>query len=428
MSAGPGRWRWLLGSLGGLLLVPWLSHCRPLEPPRRTVAPGRSSEDTSSPPACEREVTSLESIARVDWAALFKVEARVGAQIRDGLQVARELPDLAAEIEGELRTACNGLVRELGGSERKDARGACEAAFEALDRTRAEIGPDSSIEVTVEPSRCDASMEDMAACASACDGRSEGGQVEVRCEGGEVAGKCNGACEGRCELTAGGRCEGECRGLCDGAMKGACLGRCENGCEDRRPSCLGLTCDSKCQGPMQGICQSECKGSCQLKAGGSCPGVCLGTCSSAKKEPRCSGKLAPQGIRAACEIACGARLLAQVACSSAQVRLRTMESRSALAQSRLERAVEANLGALLAVSVGRRGQLLDVADRGEAIVVGAQQSAAAATREARDERIARCLAASFPAALEAARSVRASVRLATEVAASASNTGPVLAP
>jgi len=389
---------------------------------------GKMPNVPGMPGKCTGDVASIEGIVKTDWAATLKVDAKVGAQIKGGLQAALNLKNLAAEIDGQLKVACNGLAKDLGGGEGKDAQEACKGALKVMGEVKAKIGASAKFSIDIVPPKCSASMSAMADCSGKCDVQATGGKAEVKCEGGEISGECGAKCEGSCDLEAGGKCEGECGGSCDAEMKGSCSGKCEGKCDgkdSKGAECKG-TCEGKCTGgDVKGECKGTCKGGCQLKAGGSCKGTCSGKCSVEMKAPKCSGKLTPPKVSAECSASCDAQVSGKVECSPAKVALKIEGSADASAQAKFEGAIKNNLGAVLKIAIGMKDRLEGVAASGKAVIDGVQAAAKAGAKGGAQGALAitACIAAPFTAAFDAVASVKANVNVSVDVKASASASG-----
>lgn len=375
---------------------------------------------------CDVDVTNISAIAKADWAATLKVDAKVGAQIKGGLQAALNLKNLAAEIDGQLKVACNGLAKDLGAPEGKDAQSACKGAIKVMGEVKAKMGANIKIKLDFQPPKCSASMSAMAECSGSCDVQATGGKAEVKCEGGEISGTCDAKCEGSCELEAGAKCEGECGGECSAEMKGTCEGTCEGKCDgkDSKGECKG-TCEGKCQGNTKGECKGECKGGCQLKAGGSCKGSCSGKCSVEMKAPKCSGKLEPPKVSAECKASCDAQVSGKVECTPVRVAVKIEGSADAQAQAKFEGAIKNNLGGVIKIAVGMKDRLEGVAASGKAVLDGVQAAAKAGAKGGAQGalKITACIAAPFTAAFDAVANVKANVNVSVDVKASASASG-----
>ncbi|MCU0658916.1 MAG: hypothetical protein MUF64_27775 [Polyangiaceae bacterium] len=376
---------------------------------------------------CDVDVANIDAIAKADWAATLKVDAKIGAQIKGGLQAALNLKNLAAEIDGQLKVACNGLAKDLGAPEGKDAQEAGKGAMKVMGEVKAKMGANIKIALDFQPPKCSASMSAMADCSGKCDVQATGGKAEVKCEGGEISGTCDAKCEGSCELEAGAKCEGECGGSCGAEMKGTCNGTCDGKCDgkdSKGAECKG-TCEGKCSGEIKGECKGECKGGCQLKAGGSCKGSCSGKCSVEMKAPKCSGKLEPPKVSAECKASCDAQVSGKVECTPVRVGVKVEGSADASAQAKFEGAIKNNLGGVIKIAVGMKDRLEGVAASGKAVIDGVQAAAKAGAKGGAQGalKITACIAAPFSAAFDAVASVKANVNVSVDVKASASASG-----
>ncbi len=363
------RWRKVSGPVLGvvaLAAVPMLVDCGGL--PKVPGVPNVPGMPGNCP-----DMADASAVANFDWQKEFKLDAEVSGKLKGGLQAAIELKGLAAQIDGELKTACNKLSGDLGGKEGADGPTACKAAIDAMGAVKAKMGASAKISLAIQPPVCSASMDAAADCAGSCDASATGGKAEVKCEGGEISGECGAKCEGSCNVEAGAKCEGTCNGACDAGFSGTCNGTCDGKCDgkDSKGACKGK-CDGKCDVSGGGTCTGSCKGDCKLKAGAECKGSCSGKCSVEMKAPKCSGTVEPPKVSAECKAHCDAKLNASATCTPARVSLNITGSADAAAQAKFKSAVEANLPAILKVAIGMKDKLEGVAASVKGVVDGLQ--------------------------------------------------------
>jgi hypothetical protein len=381
-------------------------------------------------PSCPVETASIDAIAKADWGAALKIDAKAGAQIKGSLQAALNLQKLAAEIDGELKVACGNLAKDLGGTaDAKDGPTQCQAAIKVMGDLKASMGASATFAIDIVPPKCSASMSAAAECSGKCEGNVSGPKAEVKCEGGEISGECGAKCEGSCDVSAGAACEGECGGSCEGDFSGTCGGKCDGKCDGKAGPKGGGECKGKCEGKCdakaQGACKGTCKGNCALKAGGSCKGTCSGRCSVEMKAPKCSGKVTPPKASADCSASCDAEVSGKLECTPASVKLAVKGAANADASAKYQAAIEKNLPAILKVAIGMKDRLEGVAKAGEQVVAGAKATVEVAGKG--DKKIAlklaACVAMPFKGAIDAVASVKANVNVSVDVKASASASG-----
>jgi hypothetical protein len=373
------------------------------------------------------DVSSVQAIASVDWAAEFGLEAQMGAQIKGGLSAALELQAFAGKLDAELKTACSGLATDLGASgEFADGPAACKAAASAMGELRGQLGASAKIALAIEPPRCSASMDVMADCVAECDANVEPGSVEAKCEEGKLAGQCDAECSGSCSMEAGAKCEGTCHGSCDASFSGTCGGQCTGKCDGKKAN--GAACAGKCEGTCsaqaEGSCGGKCSGECELKAAAKCEGTCTGGCSVEMKAPKCEGKVEPPKASAECNAQCEARVSGQLECRPAKVALVIEGAANAEAAAKYKAALETHLPAILKVAIGMKDQALSVAANVKDVAGGVQASIKALKASPQvGARLTACVAAPFKAAFDAAASIKANVDVSVEVKASAEVSG-----
>lgn len=271
----------------------------------------------------------------------------------------------AGELEGSLLAACKDIGQKLDvpAAEMEASAGtppvkaACGAASAKL---RAELGElraqaKLQIEIVAEPPRCEVSMDAYASCAAECDASVQPGQLDLKCEGGEIVGTCKGSCQGQCSVEAEGKCGGSCEGTCEGGCDGTCEGTCEGKCsaKNAQGECAGR-CDGTCHGSCSARCKGECKGECWVKAEAECSGECRGGCSVAYEAPRCTGKVTPPKVEADCQASCDAKLDAKAECKPGRVSVAVKGKAATNVDERLAKlraAIEGSWGAVMVARV-----------------------------------------------------------------------------
>ncbi|MBX7084345.1 MAG: hypothetical protein K1X88_34385 [Nannocystaceae bacterium] len=401
----------LLGSAVGLLVG---SSCD-----LSTVTP---TDVTKAVAGCP-DVSSVAAIASVDWAKEFSLDAKMGAQIKGGLEAAVELKGFAAKLDADLAAACGGLATDLGKpGDYKKGPDACKAAIAAMGEIRGKLGGGVKIALDIRPPHCSTSIDAMADCLAKCDATVQGGKVDVKCEPGKLSGTCDAQCKGSCELHAAAKCEGTCQGSCDASFSGKCGGECSGKCNGKAHKggvCHGK-CEGKCAAHAEGSCGGSCSGSCKMDAGASCSGTCHGECSVEMKAPKCDGKFEPPKVSAECQARCTTEVSAKIECTPAHVGVRVDGGVDAKAVAQYKAALEKHLPAVLKIAVGMKDQAMSVAGNVKAVVEGAEKVVVSLKSDPKiGARLTACVAAPFKAAFDAAASVQANISVSVEVKASA---------
>jgi hypothetical protein len=364
------RWRNIGGPILAVAAAPLLVDCGAVP-----GVPGAGG--------CQVDLSNPQAIMQAN----FGLSADVEGKLKGALAASANLQKLAVQIEGDVAAACGQLAKDLGASDDdiapkeegpgKKAEAACQAAVKVMGELKAKAS--GSLTVDVTPPKCSASMEAMADCAASCDASIKPGEAKVECEGGEISGSCEGECSGTCTVEAGveceGTCSGECSGSCEANFSGKCDGTCKGKCDgkDKEGKCAG-NCEGSCEGSGKGKCGGTCKGtcsaSCEMQGKADCKGSCSGGCSVEMKAPKCSGEVKPPEMSAECQANCDAELNANVECTPAGVVVKLEGAADADAAGKLQAALEANLPALLKVTLGMKGRLEGVMANVQASVEG----------------------------------------------------------
>lgn len=334
----------------------------------------------------------------------------------------------ANEVSTSLRDTCLRIGQSLGipaaemqpTGEQTDTEAACHRVATELRSIMADARAAAGVTVALEmvPPQCEVSMDAYASCAAQCQADIQPGELEARCEGGEIRGTCTGNCTGRCAVEVSGQCGGACEGTCTGSCTGVCRGTCDGQCSARGPDgqCNG-TCRGTCTGTCSAGCTGTCTGTCEVSGQAQCSGECRGGCSVAYTEPRCTGRVVPPRVDADCRAACDARVNAQARCTPARAHLRVTGNLSGDLAARVERArtaIESNYEQILTL----RARVERLASSASEFVSSLREVSGAVGELG--VRAGTCAVAAVTGAARAAASVQVSVRVSIEVSGSVS--------
>ncbi len=402
-----------------VLTTPWIANCKLF-----AKAPDSLGDALDMAKSCP-DLASIDAIAQIDFTSDFKLSTEAAAKVKAGMIAAADLSVLAASVDADLKSACGGLAKDLGGGGETFESGAqaCKAAMKAMGDFKSILGTNVTIDLKASPPICSASMDAMAECAGKCDASVTEGAVKAKCEGGEVLGECSGKCSGKCDLNVAAGCSGTCEGSCDAKFKGSCAGTCEGKCDGKPANgeCKG-TCDGKCDAGAKGTCKGKCAGACAIKGGGKCEGACHAKCDVEMKSLQCTGKVEPPAMSADCKASCDAHASAKLSCSNPSVLAKVKGATDAKAALQYEAALRAHLPKIVQVGVGMASAIEGLASNTKATLEGG----AAAVTDLKSQgpavagRAAVCLGKPLTSALEAAASLQASVKVSVDVKASAS--------
>lgn len=289
-------------------------------------------------------------------ADLSGVDFEADANFQAFAQAAADFAGVAASITTDLTNACRLIAVDLGEDPNSvkdtDPPARMKAwCAKATAKIEAEVKAQGSITVEVQPPYCTANVQAQASCEAKCTAdvscEAELGNVEARCDPGELSVKCEGTCSGSCEGSANVAvsCTGTCEGTCEGTCNGTCSGNTATG--------------TNCNGVCEGECSGKCRGSCTVAAAANveCEGECKGSCTGEATAPKCTGELTPPSAKcqgsAECSGSCEASASAKVECKEPSVNVVATGTVSAQAVASLE----ANLPKIMAVFKVRGAQL-----------------------------------------------------------------------
>ncbi|MCB9597060.1 MAG: hypothetical protein H6719_30330 [Sandaracinaceae bacterium] len=261
-----------------------------------------------------------------------------------------EFHTAAMDTQRTLLDACQQMGRalempaaQLSGEGPEGTRTVCAAVSQTLRTEMAAIreGTQMTAEVRTRPPHCEASLDAYASCAARCDVSVTPGEMEMRCEGGEIRGQCSATCTGHCAVDVQASCSGVCEGICEG-------------------NCSARNADGSCAGS----CDGTCRGQCVAEANAQCTGECRGGCSVEWQAPRCTGHYRPPEVDANCRAACEAHVDATLECTPGEAELVITGGPDAAAQERIAKVREAvRVGLATVLTVRERVQRLQQSGR-----------------------------------------------------------------
>jgi hypothetical protein len=221
----------------------------------------------------------------------------------------------------------------------------------AVTQINATVTANGTITVTIQPPSCQFSASAQAKCEGSCSANvmceAELGDVEARCDPGQLSGKCDGACSAKCEGSA------NLAVTCDGVCEGTCEGTCAGNCSATGPG-------GECRGACDAQCSGQCRGSCTMSGGANvaCEGNCTGGCDVQLRAPRCTAELTPPSAmcqgEAECSGSCKASASAKAECTPGSVEIEAQGNIDATAIASLK----LNLPKILMIAQARGEVLL----------------------------------------------------------------------
>ncbi len=393
------------------------------EAPEASASAAASAPPKPGDPTCP-DLAHAERIASFDWSSAFGLDAAKSARARGTTGTAAETKAFAADVEGELRSACSRLARDLGGAGAfASAEAACLAANEAVRSARAKLAP-SRVNVSFKSPQCFAPAQAFDECMRACDPAATLPAGVALCAKGSLGGKCSGACEGSCVLAGGAKCPGSCQGECEGAMVGTCDGTCVGRCDGRDMTgsksgpCKG-SCEGRCTGgSMRGECRGKCEGACSTRAE-TCPGFCAGRCSTGWREVECGSGFAGTPAEGQCEAFCTTRADRKATCAPARAEVQVDKPKDAAAAQRFAAALERSLPAVVRLSQGLRGRLAAASSRNEKAVADGVKALTGEAEPKATAGFGACMGPVFRAVADGSASLRTNLKAAELVEAGA---------
>lgn len=316
------------------------------------------------------------------------------------LRATNEFHEAAFAIAGDLQSTCQRMGVALGMSDAEltaqggDVGAVCRTMNGRLRDEMTAMRSQSQVRVDVQARapHCEVSVDAYAGCVAECEARVTPGQVDLRCEGGEIRGYCDAQCSGSCAVDVQASCSGVCEGACEG-------------------TCSATAADGSCAGQ----CQGTCHGRCVVSGQASCQGECRGGCSVEYREPYCTGTVRAPEVSSRCQASCDARVEAQARCTPGEMTMNVSGLSDPALVARVDRvraAIHEGAASILAI----RTRTERLRDSGRAIVEiapGLPEAAATVSIGA-----VACASAAAASTAEAMSSVSVSVDVSVEVSAS----------
>jgi hypothetical protein len=363
---------------------------------------------------CGDAASALEGCDEFSAEADFGGRLDIDVRVKSFMRAAGSFKVLGEAMVADVSGACVNIAKAAGraesawaGKEGTDlVEAACAEASAGIDAVFKAAGM-LSINILVEGGRCEASLEASAACNAQCDvnGTCTPGELEAKCEPGQLAGSCSAECTGACEANVGASVE--CKGSCSAVCNGDCAGDCD---------VKGA--GGKCAGRCSGTCNGTCSGSCELEANAKvqCEGTCRGGCSVEFTAPHCEGKFEPPmcKVDADCSANCNASVQAEAKCTPPKVTYEIVGGVSTAELTTLVNALQVELPKLLVNAVDRGQAIADSAAAMEASAEGVVDAAGSSGKAFV------CATAAASAALTASVNVSVSFQASASVSGKAS--------
>lgn len=368
-------------SVGAMVLAALAASCGPLPRGGRTRAGGGAT---------------LGSECRGDFGA-----GATADRFEAFMRASHEFSQAALSAQSTMLEACQRMGRELdmpaaqlSGSGPEGTRSVCNAVAQYVrsEMQAVRAASETTVELRTQPPRCEARFEAYADCAARCDATVTPGEVELRCEGGELRGGCSGECSGRCAVNVEARCEGRCEGACEG-------------------TCSARAADGSCAGQ----CDGTCRGQCVADVSGQCSGECRGGCSVEWEAPYCTGDYRPPQVSAECRAACDAQVEASMECQPGRAELVVSGGPDAETQARAQKLRDA-VASGLAIIMTVRERVQRLQDSGRVVLAQLQQLPDAIRQLGVGA--AACSAAAVGALTESLAAVSVTVEVSVSVSAS----------
>jgi len=374
-------------------------------------------------PSCP-DMSKPDEIAKFDWAASFKLQPKVAAQVKAGVGAAVEMKILADKIDVDLTTACGKIATDLGDTNTyKNAQDACKAAATIIGTAKAKLGAAAKVTLDVDPPQCGLDINAYGDCGASCDATVKPGSADIQCDGGKLQGSCGAQCSGDCEMSAAAACSGECDGSCDADISGSCSGNCTGKCDGKTSSgasCAGK-CDGKCSGNIKGTCKGKCGGDCKLTGSASCKGTCTGSCSAKMDAPKCTGTVKPPSMSADCKAKCDAKVQANASCTPPHVMVRIIGAADPVFATKFQTVLENDLPMVLDTAIGLAKNVAQIVGGVKSVVEGVEGVVKTATSDKiAGAALIACVASPFKGAIDAATGIQANVSVSVSVQASVS--------
>ena len=267
---------------------------------------------------CCKDFKVGADLSAVDW----EIEGEGKATFSAFMQATADFAGTATAAVADVGSACQAIAVDLGADPRgvkQTDQAARTTAWCNLAVERINMVLGGKITVVAQPPSCSFNASVQANCEAKCtvdaSCEAELGNIELRCDPGEISGKCRAECTGTCEGSANlaVTCDGVCKGTCEGTCAGNCSVKGANG---------------DCRGSCDAACKGSCRGSCDVdaKAKVACEGDCTGGCSATLVAPKCKGELKPPSAKcqgsAECAGSCRASANAKAECTEPSVEVR----------------------------------------------------------------------------------------------------------
>ncbi len=139
-------------------------------------------------------MSTLDAVAKLDFAKELKVDRKLAGQIRNVALVSVALHDVTTRVDATMKESCTKLLGDFGcSSDYGNVQGTCDAAMDALNQAKAALGASATLSHTATPARCVIASQPMLDCLHKCDATFKAKADALKCDGTADATGCDGS-------------------------------------------------------------------------------------------------------------------------------------------------------------------------------------------------------------------------------------------
>ena len=157
------------------------------------AATAATAPTPATPKAGCPDMSSFESLAKVDLAKELKIDKKLAAQLKDVALATVAINHTSARIESAMKDACGKILADLGCSaDVGDLQATCHAASNVIDQMRVMAGKSATITPHVTAPVCKVPAQPVLDCLHTCDPAFKGKADALKCDGTADATGCEG--------------------------------------------------------------------------------------------------------------------------------------------------------------------------------------------------------------------------------------------
>ena len=162
--------------------------------PLQCPAPKPSKPVTpSTAPASCPDASTLDAVAKVDFAKAYKVDGKLAAQLKENAEMTAAMHDFTTRVDAAMQSGCAKILADLGcTADYGGMQGTCDAADDVLKQAKSRLGAAAQVSIQVDEPHCSVASQPALECLHQCAPSFKGKAAALKCDGASSAAGCEG--------------------------------------------------------------------------------------------------------------------------------------------------------------------------------------------------------------------------------------------